>query len=303
MAIQIKRGTSAQRKVSEVVLEAGQPFLETDTGNLFIGRTGTEKLKDLTLDNCCPSARQIGKQWDEIFHQNLEDFSWAEIHSISQRGLGGLFFHVGDTKTISINDFTDDATGDTCSCAGSYKVEIIGINHMGIPGITFQVGLLEGRRICLDEFQMNKTYSNSGGWKNSRMRATCNNFKSQALPSDLQSVLIYNTIYTGLPGVTEVEATKDYVFLLSEYEVFGTTNKSNANEQFKQAQFEFYKSGWNRYRYKRTNTQKVLTWWLRSPSTSTEGGHFAYVNLSSAYDYAVSDGAMNFSGFAPAFVV
>ena len=52
MAIQIKRGTSAQRKVSEVVLEAGQPFLETDTGNLFVGKTGTEKLKDLTLDDC-----------------------------------------------------------------------------------------------------------------------------------------------------------------------------------------------------------------------------------------------------------
>ena len=59
MAIQIKRGTSAQRKVSEVVLEAGQPFLETDTGNLFVGKTGTEKLKDLTLDNSCPSIKTL----------------------------------------------------------------------------------------------------------------------------------------------------------------------------------------------------------------------------------------------------
>ena len=62
MAIQIKRGTSAQRKVSEVVLEAGQPFLETDTGNLFIGKTGTEKLKDLTLDDCYLSCRT----WKEL---------------------------------------------------------------------------------------------------------------------------------------------------------------------------------------------------------------------------------------------
>lgn len=59
MAIQIKRGTSAQRKVSEVVLEAGQPFLETDTGNLFVGKTGTEKLKDLTLDASYPTVKTI----------------------------------------------------------------------------------------------------------------------------------------------------------------------------------------------------------------------------------------------------
>lgn len=62
MAIQIKRGTSAQRKVSEVVLEAGQPFLETDTGNLFIGRTGTEKLKDLTLDDCYRPQKALLKK-------------------------------------------------------------------------------------------------------------------------------------------------------------------------------------------------------------------------------------------------
>ena len=59
MAIQIKRGTSAQRKASEVVLEAGQPFLETDTGNLFVGKTGTEKLRDLTLDASYPTVKTI----------------------------------------------------------------------------------------------------------------------------------------------------------------------------------------------------------------------------------------------------
>lgn len=59
MAIQIKRGTSAQRKASEVVLAAGQPFLETDTGNLFIGKTGTEKLRDLTLNASYPTVETI----------------------------------------------------------------------------------------------------------------------------------------------------------------------------------------------------------------------------------------------------
>ena len=70
MAIQIKRGTSAQRKVSEVVLEAGQPFLETDTGNLFVGKTGTEKLKDLTLDASYPSLQTV---------KDLGNVAWKTI--------------------------------------------------------------------------------------------------------------------------------------------------------------------------------------------------------------------------------
>lgn len=47
MAIQLRRGTQAQRLVSEEVLEAGQPYMDTDTGYLFIG-DGTTKLKSLS---------------------------------------------------------------------------------------------------------------------------------------------------------------------------------------------------------------------------------------------------------------
>lgn len=46
MSIQLKRGTSAQRKNSNVVLADGQPFYEKDTKQLYIG-DGSTAVKDL----------------------------------------------------------------------------------------------------------------------------------------------------------------------------------------------------------------------------------------------------------------
>lgn len=46
MSIQLKRGSSAQRKNSSVVLADGQPFYEKDTNQLYIG-DGSTAVKDL----------------------------------------------------------------------------------------------------------------------------------------------------------------------------------------------------------------------------------------------------------------
>ena len=46
MSIQLKRGSSAERKNSSVVLADGQPFYEKDTNQLYIG-DGSTAIKDL----------------------------------------------------------------------------------------------------------------------------------------------------------------------------------------------------------------------------------------------------------------
>lgn len=46
MAIQVKRGTSTQRKASNITLLAGQPFFETDTNRVYVG-DGSTLLKNL----------------------------------------------------------------------------------------------------------------------------------------------------------------------------------------------------------------------------------------------------------------
>lgn len=56
MSIQLKRGTSAQRKNSSVVLDDGQPFYEKDTKQLYIGdgSTAIKDLQSLILDAVYP---------------------------------------------------------------------------------------------------------------------------------------------------------------------------------------------------------------------------------------------------------
>ena len=191
MAIQIKRGTSAQRKASEVVLEAGQPFLETDTGNLFVGKTGTEKLKDLTLDNSCPSIKTlkelglftppkrriygvdlVGSQdpnalvrTDDAVGLNVtvgtseitSDFDncypWSDIEEVTDN-LGNVF--------VKIPKFYSKITKNS---DGTYKHQLSGTKHAGFDTL-FKVG---NRTI---DYVMVGKYEGTNAGGESRLRST-----------------------------------------------------------------------------------------------------------------------------------
>ncbi len=301
-----KTGTSAYRKTSNAVLALGQPFLETDTGNLFVGKTGTEQLKDLTLDDSCPSVSTMKNKWDELFKLDLEQLSWIKIHEIAQRGVAGLFFNIGDTKTITLKNFTTGTGTMTTKVAGTYQAQIIGINHRGIPGITFQLGVKNNEQVCWhDDFKMNSTATNQGGWKDSMMRITCANFASQSLPSDVQYVLVTNTIYTDNVGQSSnaeaaVTATKDKVFLLAEYEFFGERKYANPYEQNQQTTYAFYDNDHQHMgRQDASNIDGTFVAWASRSANAQTSSSFC-----SAYVTTIIDPAANVGhGFAPVFVV
>lgn len=183
MAIQIKRGTSAQRKASEVVLEAGQPFLETDTGNLFVGKTGTEKLKDLTLDDCYLSygiwrkiniygVDRVGSQdpsdlmrtdnavglnvtvdTSEITSDFDKYYPWSDIEEVTD-GAGNVF--------VKIPKFYSKITKNS---DGTYKHQLSGIKHEGFDTL-FKVGTKEIDYVMVGKYEgsgsSSRVYSKSG---------------------------------------------------------------------------------------------------------------------------------------------
>lgn len=120
--------------------------------------------------------------------------------------------------------------------------------------------------------------TNTGGWANTNLRKT--KFVENAsmavscLPKDLQSSLIPITKYTdnvggGSSDASNVTATEEYVTLLSEYEVYGTTTFSNPHEAEKQVQYEFFANQSNLQfcmSCKGTGTKTAI--WTRSPSIS-----------------------------------
>ena len=191
MAIQIKRGTSAQRKVSEVVLEAGQPFLETDTGNLFIGKTGTEKLKDLTLYDSYPSLKTL-RELGLLVDPKRRIYGVDRVGSQDPNALvrtdaaQGLNITVGTSEITS--DFDDyypwsnieEITGDvgnvfvkipkfyskiTKNADGTYKHQLSGTKHEGFDTL-FKVGTKEIDYVMVGKYEgsgsSSRVFSRSG---------------------------------------------------------------------------------------------------------------------------------------------
>ena len=253
----------------------------------------------------------------------LNNISWADIKRISDAGLASNYFSVGDRKEVALN-----GTVGSLSLSGTYYCYIIGIDHNsgkeGTNHIHFQFGysaLNDGAQIAFIDrqydyssnsacFRMNNSNTTVGGWNSSYARSTlCPAFKN-AMPSVLQSVLKTVTKYSDNTGGVDsdsnaacITATSDEVFLLAEFEVFGSRKYANSAEQNYQAQYQYYKNGNPKVRYRHSSTGSTAHWWLRSvyvtdlPSRATS---FCYVRDEGTPD---ATEAKYSGGFAPAFCV
>ena len=246
----------------------------------------------------------------------LNDNEWSVIKTVSDAGEGANYWSIGDRKAVALS-----GTVGALSMSGTHYAFIIGFNHnSGVEGsgrIHFQFGktaLSGGSDICFVDskygntgsdaaFRMNTSNTNSGGWNNSYMRNTiCPAFKN-ALPAALKSVLKTVTKYTDNTGnstaASAVTATTDDIFLLAEYEVFGTIARGNTNESSKQQQYAYYSAGNSKIKNKHSATGEAAFWWLRSPYSSNSA---YFVNVHT--DGTVGSRTAHYSiGFAPGFCV
>lgn len=253
----------------------------------------------------------------------LNNNDWATIKTVSDKGEGANYWSVGDRKAITLSGTVGALT---LSNVTTY-VFIIGFNHnSGVEGtnrIHFQLGktaLSGGTDVALCDryynntgggFRMNTSNSNSGGWASSNMRtAICGTSLSSysgtiiaVIPAALRAVLKSVTKYTNNTGnssaASAVTATTDYFFLLSEYEVFGSTTYANSNEASKQEQYSYYSAGNSKVKYNHSATSTAVSWWLRSPCASYST---RFVLVSTVGTVAVTDAVFSI-GFAPGFCV
>lgn len=268
--------------------------------------------------------------------KTLEESTWAEIAQVSaNKSWDAMGWQVGDSKTITLNGTVGTLALDNYQC----KVYIIGFDHNAEKegqGISF--GMLEGvdgKQLCLVDqyyntltfelmgFSMNTTQTNAGGWKAAKMRKTilgstdvengdatpdtiANPAASSlmaALPADLRAVMKPITKYTNNVGNSQ-EASAilpaiDYLPLMAEFEVFGVQDKANSNEKTYQAQYDYYKSGKSKIKYKQDDDAIAAYWWLRSPDSGASHA-FCYVNTDGT---VYSQGAIYSRGVAPVFLV
>jgi len=257
----------------------------------------------------------------------LNSYTWEQIRQVSDAGEAANYWKVGDQKTITLNGKVGNFTFSNLSI----NVFIIGFDHNsakeGTKRIHFQIGKISDKMVALCDsgygneqtsagyFHMNTSRTNSGGWNNSAMRKTLlgnsntptsplANSLMAALPADLRAVMKSVTKYSDNTGggsdtASYVTATTDYLFLLAEFEVFGTRYYANSAEKNYQLQYDFYKAGNSRVAYRHSSTGTAVWWWLRS-------AHYAH---STSFCIVLTDGSYNIypaswsAGVVPGFAV
>ena len=257
----------------------------------------------------------------------LNDNDWATIKTVSDAGQGANYWSIGDRKEVTLNGTVGALTlSDYTTCTF-----IIGFNHNasveGANRIHFQLAktaLSGGTDVALCDsdyddnpgggFRMNSSGTSSGGWASSNMRTEiCGTSLSSysgtiiaVIPEVLRAVIKSVTKYTDNVGgnsgdvASNITATTDYFFLLSEVEVFGSITYGNTTEASKQAQYAYYSAGNSKIKYKYNNMSAAATWWLRSPRAAKYTDRFLTVNRGGECGYVDSDFSL---GFAPGFCV
>lgn len=261
-----------------------------------------------------------------LISNTLNENTWADIKSVSDAGTGATYWNVGDYKNIRIHGAVQGM-----SLNGTMRAFILGFNHNsgkeGSNRIHFQIGkTTSGTDIAFCDsnypntgssqgFRMNLSNTNSGGWNGSYGRNTLlgnsgtpteppeNSFMA-ALSLDLRAVMKPVTKYTdntggGSNSSGAVTATTDYLFFLAEFEVQGARSYANQYEQNYQAQYDYYKAGNSKVKYRHDATGTAVYHWCRS-AYYDDGHGFCAVYTDGTADLYFA----HFSyGLAPGFCV
>ena len=248
-----------------------------------------------------------------VVKPTVANSTWDNIKTISEAGNAASYFAVGDVKSIRLNGTVQGFTFSNLAI----DAFILGFNHNsgreGNNRIHWLIGKIGGKDVALCDsqynssgssagFRMNQSNTNSGGWNGSYMRKTVlgnsgtpssppANSLLAALPSDLRAVMKGTTKYTDNTGggsdtASYVTSTTDYLFLLAEFEVWGTRYGANSAEQNYQKQYDYFKAGNSRVAYDHRNTGSAVWWWLRSP----------YYNISNVFRDVFTDGSYYTNG-------
>lgn len=316
-----KNGTTLQTKTSTGTVV----FTVTETGTYTVEATKNGQTTSGSV-NVVSSTTSYSLTLTFV-SSTLNNNDWSVIKSVSDAGQGANYWSVGDRKAVTLNGTVGHLT---LSNYTTYAF-IIGFNHNqhleGTNRIHFQLAktaLTGGTDVCFCDisynsnvsttgyFSMNSNSTNSGGWKSSQMRTKiCGTSLSSysgtiiaVIPAALRAVLKSVTKYTDNTGggsteASNVTATTDYFFLLSEYEVFGSISYANSNESSKQAQYAYYSAGNSKIKYKHDGTSTAAPWWLRSPRASYSN-HFVFVSTGGTGNGYWAEYSL---GFAPGFCV
>lgn len=254
--------TIGDKKYEVYCDENGKYYVSTESGD---GKQeydlGTEKkaLKFILSTFRADGSRRSGEKVD------LNSLTWEKIAKYAESGKAAQMFEIGDTKDFTLT------TGEQC------KAVILDFNHDPLASDTSKkAGITFGMLNCLESaYVMNNEWTNEGGYVKSKMFETIEKVFCDKLPDDMQKHIKCVHKNEG----AEIGQFYAKAFLLSEVEVFGTTDCSYEGEG---AQYPYFEKEENRIK-KLGENGSAYYWWLRSPRSGS----------STFFCVVRSDGALN----------
>ena len=205
--------------------------------------------------------------FDPVFANN----TWEQIAEACQNNAVPDTWSVGDQKTMTIG-------------GKSYTIDIIGKNHdnysdnSGKAPLTFQL------HDCYKETYRLHSITSNTVWKEVEMRTT-------TLPSILN--LMPDEVKVNIREVKKSTCsvnTIDTLFLLSEYEIFGTNEYTSVYNEG--VQYEYYKNGGSKI--KKVSGVKSM-WWERSDCNISSYYCAVNANGERSYDTMTSKSGVSFA--------
>lgn len=168
----------------EITYGSTSIYTGTDTSTITLPTSGKLMSGDITIEPYYDASSV------------LEDNDWEVIGAIAQKGSAASFWSVGATKSVALSGKIG-----TLSSSTTLYAYIIGINHRGVNGITFQgfkTAASSGVDVCLVDSKYGSASSDGSKYFN------MNHWGSGSSP--------YNTNYGGWKGCD------------ARYDILGSTN-------------------------------------------------------------------------------
>lgn len=213
-------------------------------------------------------------------------------------------FKTMDGKSCAL-DLPGAMTGSSSSISTYPNINHWGaVNYGGWAACDVRYDLLGSTNVPPNNYGSKKSTGATGNNPTSTCATTpVEKSLMSAFPEDLRAVMKPVTKYTDNVGggrayASNISPTIDYLWFLSEYEIFGTTHTSNSSEPSYQVQYEYYSNG--------NETEKApclgnvsgyssVIWWTRSPSyvngsldsfCTEDQGEYGYRSANRGYCFA-----------------